>query len=73
MEILTTADLRGLDPTATDKTGTTPDYVFTHSRDWHCVIERGSHEDEMRAWRALLDSAIEQNGHPVENDTIVDG
>ena len=61
MDILTTANLFGLDAVARDKDGHSPNDCFLKCRSAHCAVGRKSFDVERRAWVGLMKSARRQN------------
>jgi hypothetical protein len=62
MQVLTDADLRGIDPYGEDNFGYAPNDCFYVGRQPLCTIIRPPFEVEEKAWLALMDSARRRNG-----------
>jgi len=60
--LLTTTDLRGLDPAHEDKDGDSADTCFYKYRDQYCSVVRQPFEEEEAAWLALIQTVKVQNG-----------
>lgn len=67
MQILASADLRGLDPLHRNCYGRTPDDLFYAHRDSTCTIHRPPFEEEEAAWTTLMASARRQSGLGIES------
>ena len=71
MENLALIDLAGLDPSAFDDTGNSPNHFFYKLRDRSHTAARELDAEE-QAWRALLISASHQN-HRVPHSDLIHG
>jgi hypothetical protein len=57
MDMLTVADIFGIDTTARDKDGHSPNQCFLECRSAHCAITRKPFTVEKRSWARLMASA----------------
>ena len=70
MQLLSQANLRGLDPLQTNAARHTPDDAFYITRDRY--RRPAPWGDEEAAWRTLMDSARRQNGLPIKCEDVTE-
>ena len=61
LDLLTAANLSGLDAEARDKDGHSPNECFLNCRNAHCAVARDSLDLERESWVRLMKSARRRN------------
>ena len=62
LDMLTAANLSGLEADARDKDGHSPNECFLNCRSGHCAVSRNSIDQERKSWSRLMKSARRQAG-----------